>query len=56
MSPIFLGGKVWYAPCSLTEAVQMYVPGKMVGSDKVLVDIGTGYFVEKVRQRFGAND
>lgn len=27
----------------------MYVPGKLVESDKVLVDVGTGYFVEKVK-------
>ena len=29
----------------------MYVPGKMKDGDKVLVDIGTGYYVEKVTQR-----
>ena len=28
---------------------QMYVPGKLKSCDKVLVDIGTGYYVEKVR-------
>lgn len=27
----------------------MYVPGKLIDCEKVLVDIGTGYFVEKVR-------
>ena len=27
----------------------MYVPGKLKSCDKVLVDIGTGYYVEKVR-------
>jgi prefoldin alpha subunit len=25
----------------------MYVPGKLVDTEKVLVDIGTGYFAEK---------
>lgn len=27
----------------------MYVPGKLVDSDKVLLDIGTGYYAEKNR-------
>ena len=27
---------------------QMYVPGKLKNCDKVLVDVGTGYYVEKV--------
>ena len=27
----------------------MYVPGKLKNTDKVLVDIGTGFYVEKVR-------
>ena len=26
----------------------MYVPGKLKSCDKVLVDVGTGYYVEKV--------
>ena len=26
----------------------MYVPGKIKNCDKVLVDVGTGYYVEKV--------
>ena len=30
----------------------MYVPGKLSDSDKVLVDIGTGYYVEKVHGQF----
>lgn len=25
----------------------MYVPGKLVDTEKVLIDIGTGYFAEK---------
>ena len=28
---------------------QMYVPGKLKNCDKVIVDVGTGYYVEKVR-------
>lgn len=32
----------------LTILLQMYVPGKLHDVDNVLVDIGTGYFVEKV--------
>lgn len=27
----------------------LYVPGKIVDCDKVMVDVGTGYYVEKVR-------
>lgn len=27
----------------------MYVPGRISDSEKVLIDIGTGYYVEKVR-------
>lgn len=27
--------------------VQMYVPGKLADSNNFIVDIGTGYFVEK---------
>lgn len=30
----------------------MYVPGKLNDVDHVLVDVGTGYFVEKVSQDF----
>lgn len=26
----------------------LYVPGKMAETEKVIVDVGTGYFVEKV--------
>ena len=26
----------------------MYVPGKLKNTDKVLVDVGTGFYVEKV--------
>ena len=26
----------------------MYIPGKLKHSNKVMVDIGTGYYVEKV--------
>ena len=32
----------------------LYVPGKVGATDKVLVDIGTGYFVEKTPK--GAED
>lgn len=28
----------------------LYVPGKLANVEKVIVDIGTGYYVEKVRQ------
>lgn len=34
----------------LTVLLQMYVPGKLHDVDHVLVEIGTGYFVEKVSQ------
>jgi hypothetical protein len=27
----------------------LYVPGKMANTERVLVDIGTGYYIEKVR-------
>jgi len=30
----------------------MYVPGKLNDVNHVLVDVGTGYFVEKVSQGF----
>lgn len=30
----------------------MYVPGKLHDVNHVLVDVGTGYFVEKVSQDF----
>lgn len=29
----------------------LYVPGKLADVQKVIVDIGTGYYVEKVRRR-----
>lgn len=29
----------------------LYVPGTLASSEKVLVDIGTGYFVEKNRDK-----
>lgn len=29
----------------------MYVPGVVKSVDKFIIDIGTGYYVEKVRQR-----
>ncbi|KAK9973473.1 hypothetical protein ABG768_024201 [Culter alburnus] len=32
---------------ALTTVLQMYVPGKLHDVDHVLVDVGTGYFVEK---------
>lgn len=28
----------------------LYVPGKLANVEKVIVDIGTGYYVEKVRE------
>lgn len=31
---------------------QMYVPGKLKNTDKVMVDIGTGYYAEKVESRY----
>lgn len=34
----------------------MYVPGKLNDVDHVLVDVGTGYFVEKVSQDFAHLD
>jgi len=30
----------------------LYVPGKLSDPEKVIVDIGTGYYVEKVRCSF----
>lgn len=30
----------------------LYVPGRIKDTDNVLVDVGTGYFVEKVRAFF----
>ena len=36
---------------SLTKA-QMYVAGQLADADNVLVDIGTGYYVEKVSQPY----
>lgn len=29
----------------------LYVPGELASSDKVIVDVGTGYFIEKVSWR-----
>jgi prefoldin alpha subunit len=29
----------------------LYVPGKLSNVEKVIVDIGTGYYVEKVRHK-----
>ena len=26
----------------------MYVPGKLRNTEKVLIDVGTGYYIEKV--------
>ena len=34
----------------LTPASQMYVPGKLHDVEHVLIDVGTGYYVEKVRR------
>lgn len=31
----------------------LYVPGKLASTDVVFVDIGTGFYVEKVRQTLG---
>ena len=33
----------------------LYVPGKLASTDVVLVDIGTGFYVEKVRQPLREN-
>uniref|UniRef100_A0A8C2HMP2 Prefoldin subunit 5 n=1 Tax=Cyprinus carpio TaxID=7962 RepID=A0A8C2HMP2_CYPCA len=38
-------GEYYFVP--LTALLQMYVPGKLNDVDHVLVDVGTGYFVEK---------
>lgn len=32
----------------LNRYVYLYVPGKLSNVNKVIVDVGTGYFVEKV--------
>jgi len=29
----------------------LYVPGKLADTEKVLVDVGTGFYVEKTRQK-----
>lgn len=29
----------------------LYVPGRIVEADKMLVDVGTGYFVQKDQQK-----
>lgn len=37
-------------PLLVPMTSSLYVPGKIVDADKVLVDVGTGYFVEKDRK------
>lgn len=37
----------------LTSSV--YVEAELTGCDRVLVDIGTGYFIEQVRKRLTAS-
>ena len=44
-------GKELLAP--LTSS--MYVPGKLHDVEHVLIDVGTGYYVEKVSRREGKN-
>ena len=36
----------------LPLTASLYVPGRIVDTDKVIVDVGTGYYVEKVRCSF----
>lgn len=43
------------SPLSLTQPPQMYVPGKLSDVEHVLVDVGTGYYVEKVPGGHGAS-
>ena len=33
---------------SLTVAKQMYVPGRIANGKSVILDIGTGYYIQKV--------
>lgn len=40
-----------WASFSLILAFQMYVPGKLHDVGHVLIDVGTGYYVEKVSGR-----
>ena len=40
-----------WASFPLTLASQMYVPGKLHDVEHVLIDVGTGYYVEKVSGR-----
>lgn len=35
---------------ALILASQMYVPGKLHDVEHVLIDVGTGYYVEKVSE------
>ena len=37
------------APILVPLTPSLYVPGKLASTDIVLVDIGTGFYVEKVR-------
>lgn len=37
--------------CLLPLTTSLYVPGRLADTEKVLVDVGTGYCVEKVRRQ-----
>lgn len=39
--------------CLLPLTSSLYVPGRLADTEKVLVDVGTGYCVEKVRGQQG---
>ena len=34
--------------CLLNVPLQMYVTGQLAAAEKVLIDVGTGYYMEKV--------
>ena len=38
------------APLLVPLTTSLYVPGTLASKDKVVVDVGTGYYVEKVRR------
>jgi len=35
-------------PLLVPLTTSLYVPGRLASSEKVIVDVGTGYYVEKV--------
>jgi hypothetical protein len=45
---MFYYGFVHLVLFSLTVAPQMYVPGRIANGKSVILDIGTGYYVQKV--------